>query len=207
MTTKNEKISKALTEYYKTHKFHWSGKKQSKEHSEKRRLANLGKKRSLEQRKAMSLRLIGSKRHTKPHTEETKKKLSSIRGERTSNWKGGVTILNKAVRNLIEYKQWRLKVYKKDGWKCSVCGLCGGWDKEKRKYTRLEADHIKPLSLLIIENKINNHEEARNCKDLFDINNGRTLCKECHKKTDTYMVKAQKITKSYKLVRDSLFDK
>jgi len=36
----------------------------------------------------------------------------------------------------------------------------------------LEADHIKAFS---------EYPEL-----IYDINNGRTLCKECHKKTDNY---------------------
>jgi len=29
-------------------------------------------------------------------------------------------------------------------------------------------------------------EQAVNCEELWNINNGITLCKECHKKTDSY---------------------
>jgi len=29
-------------------------------------------------------------------------------------------------------------------------------------------------------------EEALSCDELWNINNGRTLCIGCHKKTDTY---------------------
>jgi 5-methylcytosine-specific restriction endonuclease McrA len=36
----------------------------------------------------------------------------------------------------------------------------------------LQADHIKPFA---------HHPELR-----FDVNNGRTLCVPCHRKTDTY---------------------
>ena len=33
---------------------------------------------------------------------------------------------------------------------------------------------------------IENKEQARNCDALWDMENGRTLCISCHRKTDTY---------------------
>ena len=43
-----------------------------------------------------------------------------------------------------------------------------------RGYTRCD---------VISENKIKTFEEAINCKELWDITNGRTLCITCHRKT------------------------
>lgn len=85
-------------------------------------------------------------------------------GEKNPAWKGGVTPINKLIRNSTEYQRWRMAVLKRDNFICQFCGIRGG---------KLEADHIKPFSLFL---------ELR-----FDINNGRTLCVECHKKTPTYL--------------------
>lgn len=84
------------------------------------------------------------------------------------NWKGGVTPLNKKIRNSIEYKQWRRAVFLRDNFTCQNCSHTG----------YLEADHIKPFAYF---------PELR-----FDLDNGRTLCLGCHKQTDTYMGKAKK---------------
>ena len=93
------------------------------------------------------------------------KNLSSLnnRGARSHWWKGGITPLNERIRKSLPYRQWREAVFKRDAWTCVLCKQRGG---------RLNADHIKPFSRF---------PELR-----FDINNGRTLCEPCHRKTDTF---------------------
>jgi len=99
------------------------------------------------------------------HTEETKKKMSEkFKGEKCYRWKGGITPINRSIRNSLEYRLWRTAVFERDNFTCVWCGDSRGGN--------LEADHIKPFA---------QYPELR-----FAIDNGRTLCKECHKKTDTY---------------------
>lgn len=90
-----------------------------------------------------------------------------FKGDKNPNWKGGITSENKAIRSSLEYKLWRKQVFERDNYTCQICNKKGG---------QLQADHIKPFC---------NFKELR-----FDINNGRTLCKPCHKQTDTYGYKA-----------------
>lgn len=66
------------------------------------------------------------------------------------------------------YYGWRKLVLIRDGHKCVFCGSAD----------RLEADHILAFC---------SHPELR-----YDLNNGRTLCRECHKKTETYGGKSLK---------------
>lgn len=61
-------------------------------------------------------------------------------------------------RNSPRYKEWRTAVFERDGYKCAICGQVGG---------ELNAHHIKPFS---------EFEESR-----FDVDNGITFCKKCHK--------------------------
>lgn len=84
------------------------------------------------------------------------------------------------VRGSIEYSIWRLEVFKRDNFTCKECGKKGGWNSV------LKTDHIKQFALILKENNIKSLDDARSCKELWDINNGRTLCKECHKKTPTW---------------------
>ena len=51
---------------------------------------------------------------------------------------------------------------------------------------RLNADHIKQMALIVYENELKTIHDAFECEELWDLNNGRTLCEECHKTTDTY---------------------
>ena len=106
-----------------------------------------------------------SKSHMgKKHTEEFKSKMSERnKKEKNPSWKGGISEVNNTIRHSKEYKLWREAVFARDNYTCIWCGQCGG---------KLNADHIKPFTL---------YPELR-----FAIDNGRTLCVDCHKKTDTY---------------------
>ena len=104
----------------------------------------------------------GQKR--KPLSEETKRKISKAHtGEKSRFWRGGITPINKKIRASFESKLWRKSVFERDKYTCIWCGQIGG---------NLEADHIKPFALF---------PELR-----FAIDNGRTLCHECHITTDDW---------------------
>jgi 5-methylcytosine-specific restriction endonuclease McrA len=75
----------------------------------------------------------------------------------------------KKIRASKEYTMWRIAVFERDNYTCQHCGQVGG---------DLNADHIKPFST---------HPKLR-----LDINNGRTLCVPCHKKTPTFLSGAKK---------------
>lgn len=101
----------------------------------------------------------------------------AIRGEKNPRWKGGITNLNQQIRHCIEYKNWYRAIFQRDDWTCKLCLKRGG---------NLEADHHPVLFHKIIKgNKITSYEEAQKCELLWSLDNGRTLCIECHNKTKT----------------------
>jgi hypothetical protein len=92
-------------------------------------------------------------------------------GEHNAQWKGGVTILKERLRDLFEYRQWRSDVFTRDHFTCLECGQVG---------EGLNAHHIIPLNVLIQKNELTNIEMAKQCDELWNINNGSTYCKKCH---------------------------
>ena len=90
------------------------------------------------------------------------------------NWRDGSTPINLKIRSLKKNIEWGLKVFKRDNFICKDCG--------DKKGGNLNAHHIITLSKIIKQNKIREIIDAIKCKELWDINNGITLCKKCHKK-------------------------
>jgi hypothetical protein len=104
---------------------------------------------------------------------EIKKILSeALRGEKSHLWKGGVDPLNHAIRSGFNYRQWRSDIFFRDNFTCKHCGVRGG---------QLHAHHIKEFYKIREENNIKTLEDAFACEELWNINNGITLCIPCHK--------------------------
>jgi hypothetical protein len=149
----------------------------------KLRISHLGKKPSPEARKKLSDKMKGRKitwakkisesqkgMHNSPNTEFKKGHAGMIR-EKNPSWKGGITPINTKIRNSVEYSLWRKAVFERDNYQCIWGGKAHG--------NKLHADHIKPFS---------EYPELR-----FAIDNGRTLCESCHRKTETYAGKSRKL--------------
>ena len=168
------------------------GKKMSEEYKEKISLAHKGKKHSEETKKKMSKSHKGlntwakgrklpkgvkekiSKNHSRywlnkelPYDVWNKgKPHNKIRGKNHWNWKGDKY---KDKQKSLEYKNWRRFIFIRDEFTCKECGV---------KNIYIEAHHIKSWR---------NYPKLR-----FDMNNGITLCKSCHKKTNNYGEKSRK---------------
>lgn len=98
-----------------------------------------------------------------------------MRGENNPNWKGGVSAEYKDIRSTLEYTNWRRAVFRRDDWTCQSCGERGG---------RLEAHHIVAFS----------HDSSL----ILEVDNGQTLCRECHKLTSNWGHRATKTNPKYR---------
>lgn len=187
----NIKTGKKLPAFTEEHKAKikeaMKGKRFSEEHKQKLREAR--KKYFAEGGKVWHAGKTGL---YKP-TEETKRKMSlaqtgkviteewannislakrgKLMGELASNWKGGKTPLNKHLRNSANYREWKAAVFKRDE---KTCQHCGKIEKE------MDAHHIIEMQKIIDKHAIKSLEQAFKTEELWDINNGITLCKPCH---------------------------
>lgn len=66
------------------------------------------------------------------------------------------------------YRDWRVAVLKRDNYTCQTCGVRSA----KGARVRFDVDHIKPYAT---------HPHLRT-----EVSNGRTLCRPCHTKTETW---------------------
>lgn len=117
-----------------------------------------------------------SQRYKENHTKRCRECSSKARrGSKHHNWRGGITPLRTKMYNSSLYSIWRNSVFERDNYRCVMCS------DERGK--NLQADHIYPFAMY--------PEHA------FDTNNGRTLCKDCHKNTATYGYGTVKLIKQY----------
>lgn len=171
--------------FQKGHKGYWKGKKQSVEMVEKRVLKLRGQKRKMTKEWRENIgkagrgikRSEGFKKNLSDYNKRIGRKVPLKYGKEHWNWKGGITTENHRIRDSFEMKIWRKAVFERDNYTCIWCGAKSG----NGKAIVLNADHIKPFSLF---------PELR-----FAIDNGRTLCKECHRTTDTFMGRIKKYKK------------
>jgi 5-methylcytosine-specific restriction endonuclease McrA len=68
-------------------------------------------------------------------------------------------------RGQMGYRKWRLAVFTRDNFICQKCG-------HQLPAEELEAHHVKPFSVAP--------------ELMYDVDNGLTLCHDCHIKTDSY---------------------
>lgn len=150
------------------------GRKSSEEKIKLLSESHKGIKHTEEAKKKIGLAKLGNKFSVGRNlSQETKLKMSlAKRGEKSVNWKGGITPINSIIRRSLEYRTWRTRVFERDNYTCVQC---------RKTNCYLEADHIKSFAY---------YPDLR-----FVVDNGRTLCLECHEKTPNY--KKKKIHDDY----------
>ena len=102
-------------------------------------------------------------RYGVPNYSYTEDFIKMMSGENSPVWKGdNVKIPRERYRECADYRNWREAVFNRDCYTCQCCGARNG----DGKYIYLEAHHINNWA---------------SCKDKrYDVDNGITLCKDCH---------------------------
>jgi len=158
-----------------------TGRKFSKEHIQKlkeKRKNQKSRKGFTQTEKTKNKISEGVKNRYKNDPDLRKRQSESHRKERKN------TDLYSLIRNCYKYRLWRSDVYTRDNFTCVHCGDSKGGN--------LHPDHIVPLSFLVKKHNITSIEQALECEELWNINNGQTLCEPCHKKTPTWGIGAKK---------------
>lgn len=136
---------------------------------EANKISHAGKKLSEKHKNSIRLAMLGRpspfRGGTFRHTDEAKEKIKEKIKERYDVI-GRRTPIVKALRGSSAYREWRECVFERDNFTCQFCGVVGG---------DLNADHIVPFAHLV-----------KNKMELWDLDNGRTLCVPCHKTTPTF---------------------
>lgn len=129
---------------------------------EKKKISETCKKKGIGKWKIGTTRSLELR---KKHSDFMKNVVSS---GKHNFWKGGVAQKNRTFRanfqNTFEYRLWRSAVFERDSYQCVWCGARNGNGKK----IVLNADHIQSFA---------DFPELR-----LAIDNGRTLCRECHYK-------------------------
>jgi len=94
------------------------------------------------------------------------------RGDKHYKWKGGISSLQIAIRTSANNLKWVKEILKRDNYECQLC----------KSVKKLEVHHKIGLAKIVKDNMIKTLDDARDCKELWNIDNGIVLCKRCHHK-------------------------
>lgn len=97
---------------------------------------------------------------------------SAFKGDNNPHYKHGCSTWRELLHGSADYRHWRKTILLRDNFTCVNCDKRGG---------DLEVDHIKPLAVF--------PELA------LDLQNGRTLCLDCHELTPSF--RNNKVTQLY----------
>lgn len=78
----------------------------------------------------------------------------------------------KRVRHHSKYKEWQKSVIRRDEYTCQEC--------RKQIFSGLHAHHKEKLNWIILKNEIVTLRQALDCKELWNLDNGISLCTKCH---------------------------
>jgi hypothetical protein len=80
-------------------------------------------------------------------------------------------------------------ILKRDNFTCQICHI----SIKDNKNLRLEVHHAKTFNDICKENNVTTVEQALACKELWNLNNGVSICYSCHKDIERLRTKLRNI--------------
>lgn len=96
-----------------------------------------------------------------------------VRNQRLLEWEEARAA--EAIRSLPAYRRWREAVLERDGRVCQQCGI------DYSRSNPLHAHHLLSFAEILANYRPINVDEAEAYALLWDVDNGVTLCGECHR--------------------------
>ena len=131
--------------------------------------------------------MISKANKGRKRTEEFKLKCRNrIRpfGKDSSSYIDGRTPLNHTLRNIRQSIEWRNDIFKRDNYICQECFKRGGklHPHHKKAFSIILSEFLKEYNQFSpIDDKHTLLRLASKYKSFWDIDNGITLCKKCHR--------------------------
>jgi len=95
------------------------------------------------------------------------------------------SLLKLRIRNTTEYLNWRIAILRRDNCRCQICTAT----IKDNKGLRLEVHHSKTFDDICTENNITSMKQALECKEIWSLDNGISLCYGCHKNIEKLRTK------------------
>ncbi len=96
-------------------------------------------------------------------------------------------LLKLKIRNTTQYLTWRLSILKGDNFTCPICHD----SIKENKSLGLEVHHAKSFDDICKQNNASTVEQALQCKELWKVNNGISICYRCYSPVTNYALRLQ----------------
>src|SRR5919204_359055 len=107
-------------------------------------------------------------------------------------------LLKLKIRNTTRYLNWRLLILKRDNFRCQICHT----SVKDNKSLRLEVHHAKTFNDICKENNVSTVEQGLACRELWDLDNGVSICHSCHKDVERLKTKLRNMFYLFRQVRE-----
>lgn len=129
---------------------------------------------------------LKGRKFTKEHCENIGKSQTGKFGINNNRYIDGRTSLYCLIRALEEYKIWRKSIFERDCYTCQECGDDTGHNlnaHHKKLFVNLFTEFLQEYNQFSpIEDKETLVRLAIKWQSFWNIDDGKTLCEDCHKK-------------------------